>query len=122
MGVGEEAQCRWHYKAGWVAKGFKQVHGINSDEMFAPAYRMATIRLICALAAHYGLTLFFLDVTAAFLNGDLEEDVYMKQPEGFEVGSPEYVCKLQKAIYSLKQAARQWNLKLHSILLEMRYK
>ena len=57
---------------------------------------MATIRLVCALAAHYGLTLYSLDVTAAFLNGDLDEDVYMKQPEGFEVGGPEYVCKLRR--------------------------
>ena len=107
------------YKAWWVAKGFKQVHGIDYEEVFAPTYRMATIRLVCALAAHYGLTLYSLDVTAAFLNGNLDEDVYMKQPEGFEVGGPEYVCKLQKAIYGLKQAARQWNLKLHSVLIEM---
>ena len=110
------------YKARWVAKGFKQVKGIDYEEVFAPTYRMATIRLVCALAAHYGLTLYSLDVTAAFLNGDLEEDVYMKQPEGFEVGGPEWVCKLQKAIYGLKQAARQWNLKLHSILIGMGYK
>jgi hypothetical protein len=93
------------YKARWVAKGFKQVYGIDYDEVFAPTYRMATIRLVCALAAHYGLTLYSLNVTAAFLNGDLEEDVYMKQSEGFEVGGSEYVCKLQKAIYELKQAA-----------------
>jgi hypothetical protein len=98
MGVGKKAQ--WsieRYKAHWVAKGFKQVHGIDYDEVFAPTYRMATIRLVCALAAHCGLTLYSLDVTAAFLNGDLEEDVYMKQPEGFEIDGPEYVCKLQKS-------------------------
>jgi hypothetical protein len=76
------------YKACWVAKGFKQVHGIDYDEVFAPTYRMATIRLVCALAPHYGLTLYSLDVTAAFLNSDLEENVYMKQSEGFKVGGP----------------------------------
>ena len=110
------------YKARWVAKGYKQIRGTDYEEVFAPTYRMATIRLVCALAAKYGLTLYSLDITAAFLNGHLEEDVYMKQPEGFEVGGSEYVCKLLKAIYGLKQAARQWNLKLHSVLIEMGYK
>src|SRR6201994_2821508 len=75
------------YKARWVAKVKKKVHGIDYEEVFAPTYRMATIRLVCALAAQYGLTLYSLDITAAFLNGELEEDVYIQQPEGFEVGS-----------------------------------
>src|SRR6201992_2262525 len=65
------------YKARWVAKGYKQVYGIDYEEVFAPTYRMATIRLVCALTAQYGLTLYSLDITAAFLNGELEEDVYM---------------------------------------------
>jgi hypothetical protein len=62
-----------------------------------------------------------LTITAAFLNGDLEEDVYMRQPEGFHEGGPQNVCKLHKAIYGLKQAARQWNIKLHSVLTQMGY-
>jgi hypothetical protein len=63
-----------------------------------------------------------VDITAAFINGDLDEEIYMKQPEGFNIGSPNKVCPLRKSLYGLKQAARQWNKKLHSVLTELGFK
>ena len=70
---------------------------------------MALLRLLLAKCAKDGMHLRSVDISHAFLNGDLDEVIYMKQPEGFEKGGPEYVCKLNKALYGLKQAARQWN-------------
>ena len=83
---------------------------------------MATVRLILAIAAIEGLHLRSVDISNAFLKGDLEEEIYMKQPEGFHELGPEYVLRLKKAIYGLKQAARQWNKKLHTTLVSMGFK
>ena len=70
-----------------------------------------------ALVAHFDMELHQMDVKIAFLNGDLEEEVYMKQPEGFiSNGNDHMVCKLKKSIYGLRQASRQWHLKFHDIL------
>ena len=60
-----------------------------------------------------------MDISHTYLNGNLEEEIYMQQPEGFEVGGPEFVCKLKKSLYGLKQAGHVWNKKLHSVLLSM---
>lgn len=107
------------YKARLVAKGYVQRHGIDYDEVFAPVVRRETIRLIIALAASHGWEVHHLDVKTAFLHGDLKEEVYVKQPEGFEVkGSEEKVYRLSKALYGLKQAPRAWNYK---ILRELRF-
>jgi hypothetical protein len=110
------------YKARLVAKGFSQKPGVDYNEVFAPTFRMASIRTILALAALNDYHLRSIDISTAFLNGDLEEDIYMQQPPGFEQFGPEYVCKLNKSLYGLKQAARQWNKKLHSTLLSLDYK
>jgi hypothetical protein len=83
---------------------------------------MATLRLILAIAAREDLELRSVDISSAFLNGVLDEVIYMKQPEGFHQGGPNHVCKLSKAIYGLKQAARQWNKKLHQVLTTMGFK
>ena len=83
---------------------------------------MGTIRTIIALAAVFDWNMQSIDISSAFLNGELEEEVYMKQPQGFEQLGPEYVCKLKKAIYGLKQAGRQWNKKLHATLVLLGYK
>ena len=83
---------------------------------------MASLRTIIALAAKKGYHLHSIDISSAFLNGDLEEVIYMEQPDGFVVYGPGYVCKLKKALYGLKQSARQWNKKLHTILLTLGYK
>jgi len=104
------------YKARLVAKGYSQRPGYDFGEVFAPTFKMASLRLLIAKCAKEGMHLRSVDISHAFLNGDLEEDIYMKQPEGYEQGGPHVVCKLRKALYGLKQAARQWNLKLHDVL------
>lgn len=110
------------YKARLVAKGYVQKHGIDYDEVFAPVARIETIRLIIALAASHGWEVHHLDVKTAFLHGELKEEVYVLQPEGFEIkGSEEKVYKLTKALYGLKQAPRAWNDKLNQILRELKF-
>ncbi|KAG7551914.1 Zinc finger CCHC-type superfamily [Arabidopsis thaliana x Arabidopsis arenosa] len=110
------------YKARLVAKGYVQRHGIDYDEVFAPVARIETIRFIIALAASNGWEVHHLDVKTAFLHGELKEDVYVLQPEGFvKEGSEEKVYKLNKALYGLKQAPRAWNNKLNKILLDLKF-
>ena len=90
-----------------VAKGFKQQHGIDFDEIFSPIVKMTTLRLMLALVATENLELVQMDVKTSFLHGDLDEDIYMQQPEGFAVPCKEHlVCKLPKSLYGLKQAPR----------------
>ena len=108
------------YKARLVAKGFTQEHGIDYDETFSPVARYESFRILCALAAANDWEIHQMDVNTAFLNGDLEEEIYMEQPPGFiKEGQEHKVLRLQKAIYGLKQALRQWNKKLHATLFEM---
>lgn len=100
------------YKARLVAKGFTQVAGVDYGETFSPVARLSSVRLLFAFAVHYGLQVEHLDVETAFLNGDLEEQIYMEQPEGFSTDPKRKVCLLKKALYGLKQAPRQWNIKV----------
>lgn len=89
----------------WLAKGFKQRYGIDYDDTFSPVVKPATICLVLSLAVSRGWCLRQLDVHNAFLHGFLDEEVYMKQPPGYSDPSfPSYVCRLDKAIYGLKQA------------------
>ena len=105
------------YKARLVAKGFTQEEGIDYTETFSPVSKKDSLRVILALVAHFDLELEQMDVKTAFLNGDLEEEVYMKQPEGFSSSEgQDLVCKLKKSIYGLKQASRQWYLKFHDVI------
>ena len=105
------------HKARLVAQGFNQKYGQDYDETFCPVVRSESIRSIIALAAKENLLLQQLDVSTAFLNGTLEEEVYMKQPEGFvKKGEEHLVCKLKKSIYGLKQSPRCWNTALDSHL------
>ena len=99
------------HKARLVAKGFSQKHGQDYDETFSPVVRGETVRTILAVCANKGLILHQMDVTTAFLNGTLDEDVYMEQPEGF-IMNPDLVCKLKRSLYGLKQSPRCWNVVL----------
>ncbi|CAL9026013.1 unnamed protein product, partial [Prunus brigantina] len=111
------------YKARLVAKGFTQKEGIDYKETFSPVSKKDSLRIIMALVAHYDLELHQMDVKTAFLNGSLEEEVYMDQPEGFSLKGKEHmVCKLKKSIYGLKQASRQWYLKFNDIVISFGFK
>ena len=98
------------YKARLVAQGYSQRYGLDYDETFSPVVRFESIRTVVALPVQRGLKLHQIDVTSAFLNGELEDEVYMEQPEGFEVeGKEDLVYKLNKSLYGLKQSSRCWN-------------
>src|SRR5579859_93922 len=127
--------CRWvwlikrkadgsieRFKARLVAQGFSQRPGLDYVEVFAPTFRPASLRLVLAIAAIHDLHLHSLDISSAFLNGELEEEIYMNQPEGYHEGDPDDVCHLIKSIYGLKQAPRQWNKKMHATLETMGFK
>ena len=89
------------YKARLVVKGFQQKEGIDYTKIFSPVVKMSTIRLVLEMVKQ-------LDVKTTFLHGDLEEDLYMIQPQGFTVqGQENIVCKLRKSLYGLKQAPKQ---------------
>ncbi|GKA45079.1 putative RNA-directed DNA polymerase, partial [Tanacetum coccineum] len=97
-----------------VAKGYTQTHRIDYEETFSPVAKIKSIRIMLAIAAFYDYKIWQMDVNTAFLNEKLTEDVFMAQPEDFENEKyPKRVCKLQKAIYRLKQASRSWNLCFH---------
>ena len=97
------------HRARLVARGFKQEEGINYFETYAPVVRKSTIRTLVALAVESDLEISHLDVKTAFLHGDLEEEIYVKQPEGLTVHDQKHkVWKLNKALYGLKQASRAW--------------
>ena len=95
------------FKARLVAKGFKQREGIDYFDTYAPVARTTSIRILFALASIHNLFVHQMDVKTAFLNGDLNEEVYMEQPEGFVLlGNENKVCKLVKSLYGLKQAPK----------------
>jgi reverse transcriptase-like protein len=96
---------------------------VDFEEIFAPVVKMSSIRVVLGLAASLDLEIEQLDVKTAFLHGDLNEDIYMEQPEGFKVkGKENYVCKLKKSLYGLKQAPRQWYRKFDSFMGEQGFK
>lgn len=104
-------------------KGFTQKKGVDVDEIFAPVVKMTSVRVILGLAATLDLEVEQMDVKIAFLHSNLEEEIYMEQSEGFEVkGKEDYVCKLKKSLYSLKQAPSQWYKKFMSVMREHGYK
>jgi hypothetical protein len=105
------------HKARSVAKGFKKIQGVDYDETFSPIAMLKSIRILLAIAAFYDYEIWQMDVKMAFLNGNLSEDVYMVQSEGFiDPKNAEKICKLQKSIYGLKQASRSWNIRFDEVV------
>lgn len=128
-------KCKWvlkkkydsennvRFRARLVAKGYTQRYGVDYDETYAPVVRHTTLRLLFALSVQLGLDISHLDVTTAFLNGYLDEDIYMQKPEGFPEGVGKgQVLKLKKAVYGLKQASRAWYHRVEDCLLKFGYK
>ncbi|GJX07291.1 putative ribonuclease H-like domain-containing protein, partial [Tanacetum coccineum] len=105
-------------KARLVARGYHQEEGINIEESFASVARLEAIRIFLAFSAHMNMVVYQMDVKTAFLNGNLREEVYVSQPDGFvDKDKPNHVYKLKKALYGLKQAPRAWYDMLSSFLI-----
>nr|GEZ42857.1 zinc finger, CCHC-type [Tanacetum cinerariifolium] len=101
-----------------LSQRFRQKEGIDFFDTYAHVARISTIRLLLALAAIHDLVIHQMDVKTAFLNGDLDEEIYMKQPEGFVMhGHESKVCKLKKSLYGMKQASKQWHQKFDEVVL-----
>lgn len=123
--------CKWVYKvktnsdgsvdkfkARLVVKGFSQKKGVDFDQTFSPVARMSTIRTLLSVAANENMTLTQIDVSSAFLYGEITETIFMRQPEGYNDGSNR-VCRLKKSLYGLKQAPRCWNEKFSDHIIKM---
>ncbi|GJX78241.1 retrovirus-related pol polyprotein from transposon TNT 1-94 [Tanacetum coccineum] len=109
-------------KARLVAQGFRQEERIDFEESFAPVVRIEAIRIFIANVAHKNMTIYQMDVKMTFLNGELKEEVYVSQPEGFvDQDNPSHVYKLKKALYGLKQAPRAWYDMLSSFLISQHF-
>jgi hypothetical protein len=110
-------------KARLVCKGYAQKEGVDFDETFAPIARLEAIRIFLSYACHKRFKVYQMDVKSCFLNGDLNEEVYMEQPEGFKLSSnPDLVCKLKKALYGLKQSPHTWYHRLDTYLKDKGFK
>ncbi|PHT37062.1 putative plastid-lipid-associated protein 13, chloroplastic [Capsicum baccatum] len=111
------------YKARLIVKGFKQKEDLGYFDTYSPVTRITSILMLIALAAVYGLEIHQMDVKIAFLNGELEEEIYMEQPEGFVVsGKENKVCQLIKSLYGLKQTPKQWHAKFDQTMLANGFK
>ncbi|GKE43014.1 retrovirus-related pol polyprotein from transposon TNT 1-94 [Tanacetum coccineum] len=109
-------------KSRLVAQGYSQEEEIDYDETFLPVARMKAIRIFLAFATYMNFKVYQMDAKSAFLNGKLKEEVYVKQPPGFESSEfPDYVCKLDKALYGLKQAPRAWYETLSTFLIQNKF-
>ena len=110
------------YKARLVAKGYAQKEGIDYNEVFSPVVKHSSIRILLALVAQFDMELVQMDVKTAFLHGDLEEEIYITQPDGFKVaGKENWVCKLNKSLYGLKQSPRQWYKRFDQFMIGQNY-
>jgi Reverse transcriptase (RNA-dependent DNA polymerase) len=116
-----KADGRFHTRL--VAKGFTQIQGIDYDKTFSPVARFESLQLLLALAVLLDWEIHQMDVKSVFLNGLLDEEIFMEQPYGFIVPDQlDNVCLLRKAIYGLKQASRTWNLQFHLVLIDLGFK
>ena len=111
------------FKARLVAKGYAQKYGIDYDETFSPVVRFSSIRALLAYAVQNDVLIHQMDVVTAFLNGNLEEEIYMEQPDGYiQPGKENLVCKLQKSLYGLKQSPRCWNTEFQEYMEVIQFK
>ena len=111
------------YKARLVSKGYSQISGIDFNDVFSIVVKHSYIRILLSIVALLDYELEKLDVKTAFLHGELEEDIYMDQPEGFVVPRKEnLVCRLKKSLYGLKQSLRQWYKRFDSFMLSHGFK
>jgi hypothetical protein len=104
------------YKARLVAKGYLQKQGVDFEEVYAPVSKHTSLRALLAVLAARDMELHQLDVKTAFLNGELEKEIYMQQAQGYEEGGPGMVCQLKKTLYRLRQAPRAWHTRLKAEL------
>jgi hypothetical protein len=110
-------------KARLVCKGYAQVEGVDFDETFSPVARLEAIRMFLAFASYKSIKVYQMDVKYAFLNGNMEEEVFIEHPEGFQLSeNQDYVCKLKKSLYGLKQAPRAWYSRLDKYLQQQGFK
>jgi hypothetical protein len=117
----EDGGKKWH-KARLVVKGFQQKKGIYFDEIFSPFIKMTSIRTILSLVVVEDLHLEQLDVKITFLHGDLDEDIYMQQPQRYEVkGKENLACKLKKSLSSINKSPRKWYLKFDRLMTKQDY-
>ena len=128
--------CKWVFKVKYncdgrverfkghlVAKRYAQKHGIDYDKTFSPAVQFSSIRALLAYAIHSDMLIHQMDVVTAFLNGKLEEEIYMEQPDGcIKPGKEHLVCKLHKSLYSLKQSPRCWNTAFRKYMKPIHFK
>ena len=111
------------YKARLVIKGYKQKEGLDYFDTYSPVTRISSIRMLIAIAAIHNLEIHRMDVKTAFLNGDLDEEIYMEQPEGFIVpGQEKKVCRFVKSLYGLKKAPMQWHEKFDNVMMTNGFK
>jgi hypothetical protein len=109
-------------KARLVTQGYTQIEGVDFDETFAPVARLESIRILLSIACHLGFKLYQMDLNSAFLNGVLQEEVYVEQPKGFQdPHHPYHVYKLKKVLYGLKQAPQAWYEHLTTYLMAKRF-
>lgn len=109
------------FKARLVACGYDQTYGLDYDEVFSPTLNSECVRLLCAIALILGFFIHTCDITGAYLNADIDKEIFIAQPLGYCVG-PNYCLKLNKGLYGLKQSGRLWYQKLQSILYKMGFK
>ena len=115
----DENSSRLRYKARIVVKGYNKRKSIDFEEIFSLVVKMPSIRVVLGIATSLDLEIEQLDVKTTFLHEDLEEEIYMEQPKGFEVpGNENLVCRLKKSFYGLKQAPRQWYKKFDSFMAQ----
>jgi hypothetical protein len=110
------------FKAQLVEKGYSQVEGVNFNEIFSPVAKLISIRVLMSLVATFDFDIEKKDVKTTFLHGDMEEEIYMKQSEGFVVkGNKKLVCRLKRSFYGLKQSPRMWYQKFDTYILSLRF-